>query len=475
MQNRATPHETTRRSFLAGTTSALLAGPLASVLPSHLQAAQQAARANVGDLRVTEIETHHITLEYHDWLAYPFNHFYGPVQRTVYVVHTNAGLVGLGESGSPESTETIKKYQGTSPFDWVGDETSLGLGTAMYDLMGQSAGVPVYKLFGQRYRRWVPVGAWTVSTHPKRMAEAVTRYAARGYRWLKFHLSPFENILDQFKAMQAVAPEGFKIHLDFTMHGTNDHVIELLEKISAFPIAGCYEDPLFEKDIDGYVELRKRINLPVVLHHSPLGATFEVLKRAADAYILGHAKIGTAIRRSGLFAGANIPFMLQNVGGHITRTMTTHMQAAFKTASFHFQCDAESWKSDVVKEREEPTNGFIRVPEKPGLGLTLDRDELQRLKELKLPAQPKWIIKTRFANGTMMYNIADPQDSLFMVRPDKRRLIPMSYNSPVTTEYWDDDGSAAYKLMFQRIEKSGVVLVKGAPGESEKKNGPEKE
>jgi len=460
MNHRIQSPRQSRRLFLQGTTAAFLAGSVATPLPPFLQAAQQQANNNVGDLRVTEIESHEITLEYHDWLSYQFNHFYGPVKRTVYVVHTNRGLVGLGESGSPESAATIKKYQGTNPFDWVGDETSLGLGTAMYDLMGQAAGVPVYKLFGQRYRRWVPVGAWTVSTHPKRMAEAVTRYAARGYRWLKFHLSPFENILDQFKAMQAVAPEGFKIHLDFTMHGTNDHVVELLDKISAFPIAGCYEDPLFEKDIEAYAELRQRIKLPVVLHHSPLGATFEVLRRAADSYILGHAKIGVAMRRSGLFAAANIPFMLQNVGGHITRTMTTHMQSAFKTASFHFQCDAESWKSDVVKERQEPTNGFVRVSEKPGLGLTLDREELQRLKELKLPAQPKWIIKTRFANGTMMYNIADPQDSLFMVRPDKRRLIPMSYNSPVTTEYWDDDGSAAYKLMFQRIEREGVVLVK---------------
>ena len=448
-----------RRQFLKGTGAALLAGPFGLDAPNILRAQQQ-AKENVGDLRVTEIESHPITLEYHDWLAYPFNHFYGPSKRTVYVVHTNRGLIGLGESGSPESAEIIKKYQGTNPFDWVGDETSLGLGTAMYDLMGQAAGVPVYKLFGQRYRRWVPVGAWTVSTHPKRMAEAVQKYAARGYRWLKFHLSPFENIIDQFRAMQAVAPAGFKIHLDFTMHGTNDHVIELLQKISRFSIAGCFEDPLFEKDIEGYAELRKRISLPVVLHHSPLGATFEVLRQAADAYILGHAKIGTAMRRSGLFAAANLPFMLQNVGGHITRTMTTHMQAAFKTAHFHFQCDAESWKSDVVKERQEPTNGFLRVSEKPGLGVTLDRAELERLKALKLPEQAKWIIKTRFKNGTLMYNIADTKDSLFMVRPDKRRLIPMSYDAPLTTEYWDDDGTAAYREMFKRIEREGVVLVK---------------
>ena len=38
-----------------------------------------------------------------------------------------------------------------------GESVSLGLGMAMYDLMGKAAHVPVYKLFGQLLRRWVPV------------------------------------------------------------------------------------------------------------------------------------------------------------------------------------------------------------------------------------------------------------------------------------------------------------------------------
>ena len=412
-------------------------------------------------MKVTEIEVHPITLEYVDWIAYQLNHFYGPITRTVYVVHTDNGLVGLGESGSPESQEVIDGYIGTNPFDWVGDEVSLGLGTAMYDLMGQYAGVPVYKLFGQKYRSWVPVGSWTVSTHPHLMAETVEQYAAQGYTWLKYHLSPFENVMDQTEAMQAVAPEGFKIHYDFTMHGTDDHMPELLAKLEEYPIAGCFEDPLPGEDIDGYIELRKRSRLPIVLHHFPMGATYEVLMKPADAYMLGHSRIGDAIRRAGLFAADDSPFMLQNVGGTITRTMTTHMMAAFPTSSFHFFADTETWKDDVVKERLEPINGFLRVPEKPGLGLTLDRDALERLKNLKLPEQEKWIIKSQFKNGTKMYNIADPKNSIFMVRPDRSRLIPMSYDAPISTEYWDNDGTPAYQEMFARIEREGIVLERG--------------
>ena len=412
-------------------------------------------------MKVTKIEVHPITLEYVDWIAYQLTHFYGPITRTIYVVHTDNGLVGLGESGSPESQEVIDGYIGTNPFDWVGDEISLGLGTAMYDLMGQYVGVPVYKLFGQKYRSWVPVGSWTVSTHPHLMAETVEQYAAQGYTWLKYHLSPFENVMDQTEAMQAVTPEGFKIHYDFTMHGTDDHMPELLAKLEEYPIAGCFEDPLPGEDIEGYIELRKRSRLPVVLHHFPMGATYEVLMKPADIYMLGHSRIGDAIRRAGLFAADNSPFMLQNVGGTITRTMTTHMMAAFPTATFHFFADTETWQDDVVQERLEPINGFLRVPEKPGLGLTLDRDALERLENLKLPEQEKWIIKSQFKNGTKMYNIADPKNSIFMVRPDRSRLIPMSYDSPISTEYWDNDGTSAYQEMFARIEREGIVLERG--------------
>lgn len=411
-------------------------------------------------MKVTDIEVHEITLEYEDWIAYQLNHYYGPARRTVYVVHTDNGLEGLGEGGTTEPQEIIDQYIGTNPFDWMGDETSLALGTAMYDLMGKAAGVPVYKLFGQRFRSWVPVGSWTVSTHPRRMVEAVKQYAARGYTWMKFHLSPFENVIDQTEAMQEVAPEGFKIHYDFTMHGIDDHMFALLEKLAKYPIAGCFEDPLPAEDIPGYIELRKRSRLPIVLHHTPLGATSEVLMGAADVYMLGHAKIGDAIRRAGLFAAGNIPFMLQNVGSNITRAMTTQMMAAFPTANFHFFGDTETWKSDVVKERLEPVNGFVRVPEKPGLGVTLDRDELERLENLKLPEQNRWIIKSQFKNGTKMYNIADPKDSIFMVRPDRKRLITMSYDAPISTEYWDDDGTPEYKEMLARLEREGVVLEK---------------
>ena len=94
-------------------------------------------------------------------------------------------------------------------------------------------------------------------------------------------------------------------------------------------------------------------------------------------------------------------------------------------------------------------------------GVTLNGTELERLSSLELPEQPKWIIRSRFENGTRMYNIADPQESIFMVRPDRRRMIPMSYDAPIETEYWDDDGTPEYRAMFERLGREGMVLERG--------------
>ena len=219
-------------------------------------------------MHVVEIEVHEITVPYRDWIAYPLYHYYGPTRRTVYVAHTDSGLSGLGEGGSAEPQEVIDQYLGSNPFEWIGDETSLALGTAMYDLMGQAAGVPVHRLIGQRQRRWVKVGSWTVSADPSHMAEAVKQYSRRGYTWLKYHLSPFENVFDQLEAMQKVAPPGFKVQFDVTMGGTDDHTPDLLIRMAQFPICGGFEEPKLEIDIDAYKELRNRVRVPILYHLS---------------------------------------------------------------------------------------------------------------------------------------------------------------------------------------------------------------
>jgi galactonate dehydratase len=447
-----------RRQALSAAAAA--AGTLAVGAPRLLRA-REIAEANFPRLQITDIEVHPIQVPYHDWAAHVMNHFYGPTKRTIYVLHTNHGLTGLGESDDTMPPEALQRFIGTNPFDWInGDDAGLGFQAGLYDLMGKATGLPVYKLLGRKHRSWVEVAAWTVSASPAQMAATVKQLASMGYTWMKYHLSPFESITDQMAAMQEVAPKGFKIHLDFTMAGSNDHVFELLDNISKFPIAGCFEDPLPTPDIQGHAELRAKCRLPILYHHSPLGAGHEAEFRAADGYIMGSGSVGGQIRHAGLFAMLDIPFSMQCPGGMMLRAMAVHLHAAFKTSWLHFNTDTETWKTDVVNEKLEPAHGYVRVPEEPGLGLTLNREELERLKNLKLPPQPDWIIKSKFPDGTTMYNLASTASSIFMVRPDTRGQITLSYDGQISTEWWDPDGTPEFRKTMDLLLKEGMLLEK---------------
>ena len=118
---------------------------------------------------------------------------------------------------------------------------------------------------------------------------------------------------------------------------------------------------------------------------------------------------------------------------------------------------------DEIAFRDEVREFFTEkfpadLRQKQDEGVTLDREELERLKTNTPPEQPPYILKTRFKNGTVMYNIMSPKKAHFMVLPNRWRLIPMSFDAPVTTEYWDDDGSGEYKAMFKRLKAEEMVL-----------------
>jgi len=71
-------------------------------------------------MKITEIEVHQISLPYEDWLAYPLRHYGAPSQRTIYVVHTDTELTGLGDGGKPVTDKVLDRYIGSNPFDLDG-------------------------------------------------------------------------------------------------------------------------------------------------------------------------------------------------------------------------------------------------------------------------------------------------------------------------------------------------------------------
>jgi len=76
-------------------------------------------------LRITDIERHVVHLPLNDYHGATLYRCQGSeiMARTVFVVKTENGMEGYGEGmgSSWLPSEELKKFIGTSPFDWIGD------------------------------------------------------------------------------------------------------------------------------------------------------------------------------------------------------------------------------------------------------------------------------------------------------------------------------------------------------------------
>ena len=410
-------------------------------------------------MKITDIELHQIYTPLRAWNRDAHRLYQGSIwdTRTIVVLQTDTGLQGLGEfTGTTNSTveQDLEKLRGTNPCRWLAHpELNIRLAPAIYDLVGKANDVPAYQLFGPKVRFWVPVSSWTVSQTPAKMAAEVEHAVEQGYTWMKYHTHSFHNVIDQTRAMQEVAPRGFKIHYDVNWNNSVDHIVELSRELAQFPVAGLIEDPLRPFDFEGYKILRQKCALPIVFHHLPLGGR-EGMMGLADGYMLGHAPIGNVVRRAGLFEAANTPFMMQNTGGNITCAMVVHMAAAFEQATLHHVTLAHMWEEDVV-EPFAVVAGQVPVPEEPGLGLTLNRETLERLKATEPPPLPKALVRICVENGPTAYARA-PLSRSPHIDPTLVAGVGQGYDRSVDQDFWHDDGSAEFAKLWEETADRAV-------------------
>lgn len=416
-------------------------------------------------MRITDIEVHPVYAPFQEFNATAIARYHGRAiqRRTVYVVRTDAGLEGIGESwgGGPEGDALRAKYVGTSPFDWVNAESDLPVNMALYDLMGKHLGQPAWKLMGPKLRSWIPVSAWTVSQHPDAMAEEVRRAAAAGYRWLKYHVDEVQNVVRQAEAMNAAAPPWFRVHFDFNATCEYYAMRPILAALEQIPVAGRFEDVVRASDEDGYRMLRQQCRLPIIVHHGP--AAFMV-KGLVDGYMAGHAPIGLGLKLGAVAAMADTPIMYQQCGGTINRAFLAHEVAVVRMATIDHVDLCHLWREDVTVESLPVVGGSVRVPEGPGLGVTLNREQLARF-AAPPPDPPPSLVRMRYGGGLTVWLRHDPNAP---GRTDAMRFLerlhglrapgpPPSWANDVVTDFWDgSDDEAAFARLWRETEAGPV-------------------
>ena len=459
-----------RREFLTttaatATTAATGLGLLSPWLCNRVEA------ADADKLRITGIEWDEILVPYHSFNSQALFRYHGRglQLRTIFRVRTNSDLVGLGESwGAASMTDKeMARYVGTSPFQWLGDRRNLFLNMALYDLMGKSLGLPAWRLIGPKVRDRIPVAAWTVSRSGDELAEEIRQAASRGYRWLKYHIDQVHNVIDQTRAMQKVAPRGFRVQLDFNANAAYKDISPILRELGKFPVIGRIEDPIATADRDGYRKLIAESEIELLIHHGPVNY---LVDRACDGYMAGHAPIGHAIKVAGVSEESGLPFMLQQAGGQINQAFLAHEVAVFPSATIDHVNLAHLWTDDVTTTRTRVTNGTIPVPRGPGLGLKLDPEKLEKYKKAPRPSYQPFLVKITYPDVIIIvrHDAHRPgcTDNLrFLGRLMKGQLgndpIPgprPGYANRVTCEFLDRKNCGDFEQFWKATKRGALVL-----------------
>ncbi|HWD81873.1 MAG TPA: glucarate dehydratase family protein [Kribbella sp.] len=352
--------------------------------------------------------------------------------RTIVQVHTDDGLVGLGETyAADDQLERLKAVAdvllGLDAFDLNGlrrlvrdvlvsggtkvggmlslqDPADVVLSpyeVALLDIQGKALGRPVVELLGGAVRERVPFSAylfykWAAhpGAEPDEWGEAVdpdgiVRQASKmigeyGFTAIKLKGGVFAPS-DEVAAVRALADAfpDHKLRIDPNCAWTVDTSVQVARDLEG--IIEYLEDPT--PTIDGMAEVARRTEIPLATNMCVIA--FDHLKPAvlADAVqvVLSDHHYWGGLRRSQLLAGICDTFglglsMHSNSHLGISLAAMTHLAAA--TPNLTYACDTHyPWKTeDVIKPGVLSfTDGSVRVPRGPGLGVELDEDALGTL------------------------------------------------------------------------------------------------
>ena len=373
--------------------------------------------------------------------------------QTLFKVTTDNGITGYGDTrGHYSLTQAeVGDLVDRSPFDFVNGTLNAGLMGALYDAMGKHLEVPAYKLMGQKVRDRVPVAAWTRPASPDDLALEVQRAAAEGYMIFKMHTCQHYDVLEQSRAVEAVAPNGFRMQYDFNHNRVSTDVLRLVQELEKSPTVGFLEDPLNWRDIDGWRRLREKTFIPLVMHVPQLGGGPELITGCADLYMIGETgSVGGALRRGQTCAEANLSCVVQMTGGTLTKALALHIAAVVPNVSHTVNLD-DQCEQDATGTRIEIVEGCSPVPEAAGLGYEVDEEMVKRLAGNPRTEIPRHIGVLHLAAGHKLYTIGFP---------DVSRLTGFSEGQirELNLEVWEDDGSPEFARRYSQLQSAGSVI-----------------
>ena len=376
-------HSIDRRAILRSVGA--LGLPAALARPS--QAAAFAAPASVQTMRFTKYEVFptHIPMAERvreAWIeSYRLQGTFQTHYDPVFVrLHTDVGISGIGESlmSAAQTEAALKRMVGRSPWEYLMDDSISGILMAVYDVLGKATGMPACRLMASSPKPRVFHTYWTHCLPPKLMAQEAKLGASLGYRVHKVKARPWQDPIEQAAAMCEVVPKEYRFWVDANYHwGSPSRALFFIQKLAQFHNYFAAESPITGHDLAGYRQLKGKSPLKLADHPGPDIMPF-VREELLQAWVIG-GPLGRSMAQKALTAEVTgIPLWVEyGTQSGIAQVFQAHQAAAYPGIEFTITV-THCLEDDIMVEPFTMESGYYRVPQKPGIGVTLDENAMEK-------------------------------------------------------------------------------------------------
>lgn len=336
-------------------------------------------------------------------------------------VYTDEGIIGLGESGTwayLEASEAVihrfKHYLiGQDPLriehHWqylyrahhfrgsaiMGALAAIDI--ALWDIAGKHYNVPSYMLLGGKCRDKIRTYFHVIGDSTEKLVEGCIRAKELGFTAVG-HLTPFlddgrveiynetyvqkmTRAADRVRRYREAVGDEVDICLELHRRMSPAEAIVLGQEISQYH-PYFYEDPVLPDNLDSMALVAEHINIPIatgerLLNIQEFGM---LLRRNAVHYVrpsicavggLTHAK-----KIAALAEAFNAQVVPHNPLGPVSTAVAVQLAACIPNFAIQEYSNIES--DDFVKKPVELKDGYLIVPEAPGIGVELQEDVEKR-------------------------------------------------------------------------------------------------
>lgn len=287
-----------------------------------------------------------------------------------------------------------------------------GIEMAMWDILGKSLNVPVYKLLGGKMRDEVKIyanGWFAGAKSPKDFAEKAKSAVEKGIKAIKWdpfgkaYLTISNDELNTAIECVGLVREvvGPSIDLLIEAHGRFNPAtaIKISRELAPFKPM-FFEEPVPPDNMDALAEVKEKS--PIAIAAGERAYTKydfrELLEKRAVDYIqpdVSHAGGIMELKKICAMAEAyHIPASPHNPSGPVANAATLQLAACIPNFHIHeIMITDISWRKNISDEEIFYKDGYVKISDKPGLGVELNEEEIS-----KHPYQP---LELRHYKGTL--------------------------------------------------------------------------